>query len=124
MRFFRAVVSAVVAVLVLEALMVEIEKAIPIVAQWGALSYALLFVVFGFVLRRFTTTESALFGALVAAMAYVTLGVWIAAYLGNGTIAWHWLGNAMTMAIAAVYFFTLMVIGIGAGSVRLRQKTQ
>ena len=124
MRFFRTVAPAVVAVLVLEALMVEIEKAIPIVAQWGALWYALLFVGLGFVLRRFISTEPALVGVLVAAIAYVTLGAWIAAYLQNGTIAWHWLGHATTMAIATVYFFTLMVIGIGAASVRLRRKTQ
>jgi hypothetical protein len=113
-----------VAVLVLEALMVELEKVIPFVARWGALWFALLFVVVGFVLRRFTTTESALIGALVAAIAYVTLGAWIAGYLVDGTIAWHWLGGAMTMAIATVYFFTLMVVGIGAASVRLRRKTQ
>ena len=97
MRFFCAVAPAVVAVLVLEAPTDEIEKAIPIVAQRGA---------------------------LVAAMAYVSLGVWVAAYLGNGAIAWHWVGNAMTMSIATVYFFTLMMIGIGAASVRLRRRTR
>ena len=124
MMFFRAIGAAVVAVLVLEALMVELEKVLPIVAQWGALCFALLFVVLGFALRRFTSTQSALIGALVAAIAYVTLGPWIAAYFANGTIAWHWLGHATTMAIATVYFFTLMVIGIGAASVRLPRTTQ
>ncbi len=124
MMLFRAITPAVVAVLVLEALMVELEKVIPIVAHWGALCYALLFVVLGFVLQRFTSTQSALIGAFVAAIAYVTLGRWIAAYFVNDTIAWHWLGDATTMAIATVYFFTLMVIGIGAASVLLRRKTQ
>jgi hypothetical protein len=123
MKFFRAMAPAVVAVLALEALMVETEKAIPIVEQWSALWFALLFVGLGFVLRRRTSTASAIFGALVAAIAYVTLGAWIAEYLRNGTMAWHWLGHAMTMAMATVYFFTLMAIGIAAASFQLRLKT-
>ncbi len=124
MMVFRAVAAAVVSVLVLEAFMVELEKGIPVVAQSGALWFALLFVALGFGLRRFVTTESALIGALGGAIAYVTLGYWIAGYVDSGTIAWHWLGHPATMAIAAAYFFTLMAIGIGVASVRLRRRTQ
>jgi uncharacterized BrkB/YihY/UPF0761 family membrane protein len=100
--------------------MVEIEKAIPIVSgRWSALSYAVLFVVFGFAVRRVTSTGSSLLGVFAAAIAFVTLGYWIGGYL-TGTPR-GWLGAPVTIAIAALYFFTLMAIGVGAASLRLRR---
>jgi hypothetical protein len=120
----RAIAFAVVAVLLIEAMMVELEKAAPIVGQLAALWFALLFAGLGFVLRRFASTGAALVSGLVAAIAYVTLGHWIAGYLADGATAWVWLVSAIVVAVAAVYFFALIAIGIGAASIRLPQRTQ
>lgn len=105
------------AVLIVEALMVELEKVTPNVGgSSSVLYYALLFIAFGFTVRRLTSTASSLLGALAAAIAFVTLGYWIAGYL----TARHggWLGPPMTTAIAAISFFSLMAIGVGAASLR------
>jgi hypothetical protein len=124
MILFRAIAVAVVAVLLIEAIMVELEKAAPIVAQWGALWYALLFVALGFVLRRFTSPGYALCSALVAAIAYITLVHWILGFLASGVTGWVWLGPPGEVVMATVYFFVLIAIGIGAASVRLPRRTQ
>jgi hypothetical protein len=121
---FRAIALAVVAVLLIEAMMVELEKAAPIVAQWGALWFALLFFVVGFVLRRLASIGSALFSAFIAAIAYVTLGHWILGLLASGVAAWIWLGPPGVIVVATVYFFALIAIGVGAASVRLPRRTQ
>lgn len=125
MMLLRTIAGAVVAVLLIEAVMTEVEKAAPIAAdRWGALWYALLFLALGFVLRRFAPTGSALWSALVAAIAYVTLGHWIARFLWSGVTAWVWLGAPPVIALATTYFFALIAIGIGAASVRLPRRTQ
>jgi hypothetical protein len=124
MIFLRIVAGCVLAVLVLEALMVELESVSPIAGRLGALWYAVLFVVLGYTARRVASTGQALVAVLAGAIAFVTLGNWIAGYIGGGRIAWRWLGPPTTIVTAMLYFFALMAIGIAAASLQLRRKTQ
>jgi hypothetical protein len=123
MTSLRAFAVFAVSVLLIEAVMVELEKVSPQVVRWGAPCFAIEFVILGVLVRRFTPLLPSLIGAFGGAIVYVTIGYWVAGYVGDGKTVWVWLGSPVVLTIATMYFFVLMAIGIGAASVRPRGST-
>ncbi len=123
MTSLRAFALFAAGVLLIEAAMVELEKVSPEVGRWGAPLFAIEFVVLGVLVRRFTPLVPSLIGAFGGAIVYVTIGYWVAGYVGEGRTAWVWLGSPVVLTMATMYFFVLMAIGIGVASVRRPRST-
>lgn len=119
MTLFRVMALCLATVLVGEALMVELEKGIHLGDPWGPLVFAMLFIALGFAVRRKASIWISLVGALVAAIAYVTIGYWVAGFVGSGMTKWRWLGSPPVLIIATLYFFTLTAIGVVAASIKI-----